>query len=90
MPRVIHQSIVITLEIVPSGVSKCTAEKATAAIAGEWLRTIGQQIKQSPSLPDLQIHMRQLRLSHGAQIQILLCWIVLQANRQEINDFERI
>ena len=89
MQRVIHQSIVITLEIVPTGVTKSRAERATAAIAAEWLRFIGQQIEMTPSLPAFQIYVRQLPLSQGAQIQILLCWIVLQAHRQEINDFER-
>jgi hypothetical protein len=89
MQRVLHQSIVITLEIVPSGVTKSTVEQATATLADEWLHYIGQQILTSLSVPTYQIFVRQLPLDQGAQIQILLCWIVLQAHRQEISDFNR-
>jgi hypothetical protein len=87
MPRVIHRSIVITLEIVPSGVTRCTAERATAAITSEWLHSIGQQMMTIPSMPTYQIYMRQLSPDQGAYIQIIICWIVLQAQRQEINDY---
>ena len=90
MPHVIHRSIVLTLEIVPSGVPKWTAERATTAIAREWLRYIGKQVVAISSPPTYQIYLRQTPLAHGAQIQILLCWIALQAHRQEINDFERV
>lgn len=94
MKRVLHRSIVLTLEIVPSGVSKCKVKRATVAIAtvaiaSEWLRHMGRRVKTSPAKPACQIYMRQLPPSQGIQIQVLLCWIVLQAQRQEINDFER-
>ena len=89
MPHVIQQTIVLTLEILPSGVPKCTAERATAAIAKEWLRCVGQQVVSAATMPTYQIYVRKTSLDYGVQIQILLCWIVLQAHRQEINDFER-
>ena len=90
MPHVIQQTIVLTLEIVPSGVSRCTAERTTAAIANEWLRCVGQQVVSASTMPTYQIYVRKTPLDYGAQIQILLCWIVLQAHRQEISDFERV
>ena len=88
MQRVIHRSITITLEIVPSGVEKCTAEHASAAIVSAWLYAIGQRIVTLPSLPTCQIQVRQLPQAQGAHIQILLCWFVLQPHHQEIGDFE--
>ena len=88
MQRVIHRSLIITLEIVPSGVGKCTAEQATAAIVSAWLYAIGQRIITTPSLPTYQISMRQVPLEQGAQVQILVCWFVLQSHRQEIGNFE--
>lgn len=90
MPHVIQQTIVLTLEIVPAGVPKCTAERATAAIANEWLRCVGQQVVSASTTPTYQIYVRKTPLDHGVQIQLLLCWIVLQAHRQEISDFERV
>lgn len=88
MQRVIHRSITITLEIVPSGVGKCTAEQATAAIVSAWLYAIGQRIVTLPSLPTCQIQVRQLPQAQGAQVQILVCWFVLQSYRQEIGNLE--
>ena len=90
MQRVINQSIVITLEIRTSGVTKFTAERATAAIASEWLHYVGQRFVSFNSMPAYQIYVRKFPLEQGAQIQILLCWIVLQAHRREISDFERV
>jgi hypothetical protein len=89
MPRVIHRSIVLTLEIVPSGMSKCRAERATDTITRAWLQAVDGKVVQvmSAAVPDLQVYVRQLPLDSGAQIQILLCWIVLQAQRQEIDDW---
>lgn len=90
MPQVIQRSIVLTLQIVASGVPKWTAERATATIAHEWLRYVGTQVVAISSRPTYQIYLRQTPLAQGAQIQILLCWTALQAHRQEINDFERV
>jgi hypothetical protein len=89
MQRVIHRSIVLTLEIVPSGMSKCRAERATDAITRAWLHAVGGDVVQvvSAAIPDLQVYVRQMPLDGGAQIQILLCWIVLQAQRQEIDSW---
>jgi hypothetical protein len=94
MQRVIHRSIVITLEIVPVGLEKSRAEQATAAIAGAWLHYIGQHLVQTLAMPAYHISVRHLPFDpdqgRGAQIQILLCWIVLQARHQEINSFDRV
>lgn len=89
MPTVIQKSILFTLDIDTRGVSKSTVEQATAAIAGEWLALIERQMVTTLHKPDYQIYVRQMSLAQGAQLQILLCWVVLQTQHQEIADFDR-
>jgi hypothetical protein len=89
MPLVIQKSLIITLDIDTRGVSRSIAERATAAIAGEWLDLIERQMVTTLHKPDYQIYVRQMSLAQGAQLQILLCWVVLQTQHQRIADFDR-
>jgi hypothetical protein len=88
MQRVIYHTLTITLEAIPSGLTSASQDEAIEeTIAAELLSSIGESVRGMSlpvSLPAsaCEVYVRVLPIEDGARVQVLLCWVALDAPRQ--------